>query len=276
MVTFVRSCLVSVVTTASLLGCSGARNTHELLNSVLWMQTSAEYHVFSKTAYKQAREALDKALHEPTWTATLEQGEDLDKLPPAVILDLDETVLDNTSFEGRLIRSNTSYNRDQWEEWVQQAVAPAVPGSLEFLEYARSRGVAIFFVTNRSGKHEESTRKNLQRLGIALPPEMDTVLSVGERPYNWPADKASRRSFLANQYRILLLIGDDLGDFVSGAVAAPEDRIRLAQQYDNRWGVSWFLIPNPNYGSWESSLYVKGLADAEILKAKRAIIRDLP
>ena len=276
MVTFVRSCLVSVVTTASLLGCSGARNTHELLNSVLWMQTSAEYHVFSKTAYKQAREALDNALHEPTWTATLEQGEDLDKLPPAVILDLDETVLDNTSFEGRLIRSNTSYNRDQWEEWVQQAVAPAVPGSLEFLEYARSKGVAIFFVTNRSGKHEESTRKNLQRLGIALPPEMDTVLSVGERPYNWPADKASRRSFLANQYRIILLIGDDLGDFVSGAVAAPEDRIRLAQQHDNRWGVSWFLIPNPNYGSWESSLYVKGLADAEILKAKRAIIRDLP
>lgn len=81
---------------------------------------------------------------------------------------------------------------------------------------------------------------------------------------------------MANQYRILLLIGDDLEDFVSGAVAAPEDRIRLAQQYNNRWGVSWFLVPNPHYGSWESSLYVKGLADAEILKAKHAIVRDKP
>lgn len=274
MVTFVRLCLVSVVTTANLLGCSGARNTHELLNSVLWMQTSAEYNVLSKAAYKQAREALDKALREPTWSAALEQGEDLGKLPPAVILDLDETVLDNTGFEGRLIRSNTSYNRDQWEDWVQQADAPAVPGSLEFLEYASSKGVAIFFVTNRSGKHEEFTRKNLQRLGVALPPEMDTVLSVGEQPYNWPADKTSRRSFLANHYRILLLIGDDLGDFVSMDGVGPAERRRIAETHGQRWGTGWFLIPNPLYGSWETSLYPPKLLDKEVLERKRSLIRD--
>lgn len=272
--TFVRSCFVSVVIATSLLGCSGFRDSHELLNGVLWMQTSAEYRVLATSAYKQAKEALDKALRDPAWTAAVEQGDDPSKLPPAVILDLDETVLDNTGFEGRLIKDNTPYNRDKWEQWVKQADAPAVPGALDFLEYAKSKGVAIFFVTNRSGKHEEFTRKNLQRLGIALSPEIDTVLSVGEEPHKWAADKRSRRAFLAKQYRILLLVGDDVGDFVSVDDVAPAERRQVADSHRERWGISWMLIPNPLYGSWETLLYSSKLSDKEVLERKRSLLRD--
>lgn len=271
---YTRSCLISVVALVSLLGCSSPRNTHELLNGVLWMQTSAEYRALSISAYRQAADALDRALRDPAWVAALEQRRESTNLPPAVILDLDETVLDNTGFETRLVRHNTVYDRVQWEEWVMQAVAPAVPGALEFLEYARSRGVAIFFVTNRTSKHKEFTRKNLQKLGIALPSEMDTVLSVGDEPHKWTGDKTSRRAFLASQYRILLLIGDDLGDFVSVHGLSPDARQEVAMSHREKWGVSWFLISNPLYGSWETSLYSAKLSDKEVLERKKYLLRE--
>ena len=102
--------------------------------------------------------------------------------------------------------------------------------------------------------------------------DLDTVLSEGEPPYNWPSDKSSRRQYLANRFRILLLIGDDLGDFVSGARDAPENRLRLAREHSRRWGTSWFLLPNPMYGSWELSLALPAQADDDRLKAKRALL----
>lgn len=257
-------------------GCSAPRDTHERLHGVLWMQTSAEYQTLTAETYQRAREALDRALQDKTWTAALEQTGKYHDLPPAVILDLDETVLDNSPFEGRLIKNRTSFNRATWDQWVEESNATAVPGALDFIAEAQRRGITIFFVTNRRARHESWTRKNLEKLGITLPAYIDTVLSEGEPPNNWSSDKSSRRQYLAGQYRILLLLGDDLGDFLGGASDIPDIRIRLAQQYANRWGVSWFLIPNPIYGSWEASLYSKGLSDADTLKSKLNIVRDSP
>ena len=84
-------------------GCSEVRDSHELLHSLLWMRTSAEYHVLSVMTYQRARDALDRALIDTRSTASIEQTGDFQHLPPAVILDLDETVLDNSPFEARLI-----------------------------------------------------------------------------------------------------------------------------------------------------------------------------
>lgn len=252
--------------------CGQLRDTHELLNGVLWMQTSAEYRVLAQLAYAQAEAALDKALADPTWTAAVEQTEDFRNLPPAIILDLDETVLDNTGFDGGLIRDKTPYSRDRWERWIKQANAPAVPGALDFLEYAKAKGVIIFFVTNRSHKHEEFTRLNLLRLGVALPSGIDTVLSVGEEPYDWPANKTTRRLFLAKHFRVLLLIGDDLEDFVSMEGTVPSERRRIADSHRTRWGTSWLLIPNPLYGSWETALYPPTLPDHAILERKKSLL----
>lgn len=254
--------------------CSGQRDTHERLHGVLWMQTSAEYRVLSTRAYVEARLALDSALEDASWTAALEQKGDFQALRPAVIMDLDETVLDNTPFEARLIKDRSPFSREAWDRWVENGEAPAVPGAVEFISHARKKGVSVFFVTNRRAQHEPQTRRNLEKLGIKLPTDLDTVLSEREPPYDWPYDKGSRRAFLAKDYRILLLVGDDLGDFLSGAEDNPEKRVALAQEHGQRWGRSWFLIPNPIYGSWEATLYPKGLSDEEILMRKRSWLRE--
>lgn len=271
-----RFSLSAVFLLIAFVGCSNLRDTHERLHSVLWAQTSAEHNALITLTYKQAQEALDLALPDKSWTAAVEQDQPYSELPPAIIMDLDETVLDNSPFEGRLIKARMPFDKTKWDQWVEEANAPALPGAVDFIAATQRRGIIIFFVTNRRSQHEPSTRKNLERLGISLRQDIDVVLSEGEQPNNWGPDKTTRRRYLASQFRILLLLGDDLGDFVSGAIDLPQNRIRLAQQHNNRWGVSWFLIPNSIYGSWESSLYEKGLSDKEILHSKRNIIRDQP
>lgn len=256
--------------------CAERRETHEVLNALLWMQTSAEYRTLTTLTYRQATAALDLALGDKAWTAALEQEGNFQDLPPAVVLDLDETVLDNQPFDGRLIKDGTKFTSSRWEEWVNEADARALPGSLEFITEAQRRGIAVFFITNRRAKHEALTRRNLERLGLTLSTEPDAVLSEGEAPFDWPSDKSSRRRYLAERYRILLLIGDDLRDFVVGAQDTPEARMALAQHHRARWGVSWFLIPNPMYGTWETALFPTGSSDNEALAAKRAWVRERP
>jgi 5'-nucleotidase (lipoprotein e(P4) family) len=256
------------------IGCTNFRDTHERLHGVLWMQTSAEYKVLARQQYRAAQDALDKALDskDTTWSAAVEQLNTHANLPSAVILDLDETVLDNTPFEARLIQERMPFDREQFKSWIAKAEAPAVPGAVEFVRHARERGVTVFFITNRYGDEEPDTRRNLERLSITLPESVDTVLSSHEN--NWPSDKKDRRHFVAQKYRILLLIGDDLADFVSTGRNEVSERRKIAEQYTDKWGKVWFLIPNPIYGSWELALYPPGLKDEEMLARKREQLKS--
>ncbi len=250
------------------------RDTHELLNATLWIQTSAEHRIVCRTIYEAAIEALDAALADPSATAALEQTGPFGSLPPAVIVDLDETILDNSPFAGRLVTDRIPFDPRLWAQWVTRAEAGALPGALEFIHHAESRGVAVYYVTNRSADQEEATRANLARLGIVLPAAVDTVLMSRERP-EWRSDKTSRRAFVAARYRILLLVGDDLGDFVSGAVDTPENRVVLADRYPGYWGTRWFVIPNPMNGSWETALFGNEYPpDPEVLHRKLARVKS--
>lgn len=251
------------------------RDTHERLTGVLWFQTAAEYRVDTTAKYTQAKRTLDAALSDPTWTAATEQpGSAMLPGRPAIIMDLDETVLDNSSFQGELVRQRSAYNEALWREWVATESAGAVPGAIAFIQYALSRNVTVFFVSNRTATQEQNTRNNLASLGIALPADVDTVLTAGERP-DWTSDKTSRRKFVSENYRILMLVGDDLGDFVTGNKAPPADRIALAEKYGQFWGERWLLINNPLYGSWESATVGSDNSrpDAQILEEKRAFVR---
>ncbi len=248
---------------------SGSRDSHENLNSVLWMQTAVEHQIIYQLIFDSARNALDQALQDPNWTAALEQNSSSQSLPPAIILDVDETVLDNSLFYGRLVKDHTRYDFNLWEDWVAQSKAPPTPGAADFVFYAASKGVEIFYVTNRDANMEKATRLNLSRLGGNISISVDTVLMNGEKP-EWTSDKSSRRAYIAQNYRILLLMGDDLGDFISGAKDTLENRERLAAKYHSQWGRRWFLFPNPVYGSWESALYGYDIAmsDVEVLGKK--------
>ena len=100
---------------------------------------------------------------------------------------------------------------------------------------------------------EPVTRLQLAGAGIALPASIDTVLSANEQP-DWDFDKGRRRQFIAQSYRVLMLFGDDLGDFISEYRTAPHARVLEAKKHNN-WGTKWFMLPNPMYGSWETSLH---------------------
>ncbi len=255
---------------------SDARLPHsdDRLGGVLWVQTSAEYRALAQAAFARARLELDRALADPTWTAALEQRGDATSLPPAVIADLDETLLDNSPYEADRIRAGLRYEAKSWGEWVNRARAAALPGALEFVRYAAERGVTLFYVTNRKATLEAGTRANLVALGFPLATDRDTVLMADEQP-GWGSDKGSRRAEVASSFRILLLVGDDLGDFVSGARALPEERIALVEPFADRWQKSWILLPNPYYGSWERALSdnESGLTDEEVLRRKLSRLR---
>ena len=237
-----------------LAGCAGGNTGIEGLNATLWTQHSAEYRATAEQAYRTAARMLDEGLADPSWSAAPEQGERREGLPPAVILDVDETVLDNSPFQARLILEEREYNSEMWDAWVEEAAAPPVPGALEFTRYATRRGVKVFYVTNRNAHLENATEHNLRRLGFPLVEDSDVLLMRGERP-EWGSDKSSRRAFVAENHRILLLGGDDLNDFIPVTRSSIEERDRLEAKYEGHWGIKWIMLPNPAYGSWERAPY---------------------
>ena len=236
--------------------------------ATLWMRNSSEYRAASEAIYRAALESLKKGLADPSWTAEPTQEGKVATLPPAVVMDIDETVLDNSESQVRLLLEGTCFEAfpASWDAWVAERKAPAVPGAVEFIRTARTlkdpagRAVRVFFVTNRecdmrpsSGAacpQEEDTAANLRSLGLGTDALADELLVRGERP-DWDGEKLSRREELARAYRIVLNIGDDLADFLPAVrrqTVAERDLARCAQ--DAFWGRRWFMLPNPIYGSW--------------------------
>lgn len=231
-----------------------ARNPHPVLHSTAWVRTAPEYDAVTREAFRLAMDRLPEALEHQFWTAALEQTGDYQELPPAIVVDVDETFLDNSPFQVRMIHEGEEFDPAAWAAWVEEASARPIPGALEFARAAERHGVEVFYVTNRDHAQEAATRRNLAAVGFPLGPTgQDRVLMRGERR-EWTSDKASRRAAIARRYRILLIVGDDLNDFISARLS-PGERDSLAARYDDRWGRQWIMIPNPLYGSWEDALY---------------------
>jgi acid phosphatase len=220
--------------------------------SVLYQQTAAERLAGSLQTFRSARQALDNALADPTWSAL--PGQNIQSKKPAIIVDVDETVLDNTAYEARMILDGTKYP-EGWVSWGKEAAATEVPGAKNFLNYAASKGVTIFYVTNRVVELKEATKKNLTSLGMPWDQTKDTVLMRGEN--NWNSDKGPRRTLIGNEYRVLLMVGDNLGDFVDAKDnnLSPSNRANIVKDYADYWGVKWFMLQNIAYGDWEGALY---------------------
>ena len=223
-----------------------------ILNATLWLQTAAEYDAAAMGTYANARRMVEAALADPTWTAEPQQTGDFGGLPPAVILDVDETSIDNGRVEARAILEGKTYDAKMWMAWVNEAGGAAVPGAPEFLAWCRSRGIKPFYITNRDPEEKAGTRANLEKLGYPL--EEDNLIVRGEREEWKPSDKGPRRAWVASKYRILALFGDDLNDFANARDKSREERDRIVQDNATRWGRQWFMLPNPIYGSWERAI----------------------
>ncbi len=220
--------------------------------SVLYVQTSTEFAANNLQTYLNATEALDRALEDSSWSAALEQKENFRDKPPAIIIDIDETVLDNSPFQSRTILSGLSYPNG-WSEWVNESKANAVEGVYDFLHYANDKEVEIYYLTNRLESFRDPTIKNLINLG--LPFKNENMLLMRKEQNS--RDKTERRKLVADKNRVVLIIGDQLTDFISTkeAYVFHTDRKKLAKKYSDMWGSKWFMITNPTYGRWELSIY---------------------
>jgi acid phosphatase len=240
------------------------------LNAVLWTQQSVEFKGNAEAAYALARIRLDQALKDRKWTgAPAEQTGKYGKLPPAVVLDVDETVLDNSRYQAWNVVAGTSFDPKTWTAFVNSKSSLPIPGALEFTKYAAGKGVAVFYVSNRSKEEEPATRENLEMYGFPLSDKLDTVLTAQEQP-DWKSAKGTRRAFIAKDYRILLDIGDNFGDFVDAYKGSEDERQKIWEDNKARWGREWIVIANPTYGSFESTPYNNDfkLSDGEKRQAK--------
>lgn len=227
---------------------------NDLLNAELWMQRSIEYKANALSVYALGKIQLDKALADKNWTAATEQTGAYQDLPPAVVLDLDETAMDNSAYQAGLVASGTDFAPKTWDAWVKAEKATAVPGAVEFTQYAESKGVKVFYVTNRNADQEEPTRRNAQALGFPMGGNVDTFLMSKEKP-DWGSAKSTRRAFIAKDYRIVLLFGDNYGDFSDAYNGSEADRLKAFDAAKEHFGRDWLMLANPGYGSFESAPY---------------------
>ena len=249
---------------------------HDNLNAVAWVQTSVEYKALSEQTYRAAADHLDKALKEKNWDALVpeERGNAATGLKPAVVMDVDETVLDNSPYQARLIRDGADYDEVTWAQWVAEKKAKPVPGVVDFAKAANAKGVTILYISNRAEHLKEATLANLKAAG--LPVADDSVfLGLGTFVKDCEqngSEKNCRRKLAGQKYRVLMQFGDQIGDFVQVVSNTRGDRDKLYAEYHDWFGERWWMLPNPTYGSWEPALFNNEWAQPK--EARRQAKRD--
>lgn len=232
---------------------------HDNLNAVAWVQTSVEYRAITTQTFRAAADHLDVALKEKNWDALVpaERGNAATGLKPAVVMDVDETVLDNSPYQARLIRDGKEYDEISWDQWVAEKKAKPLPGVVDFAKAAAAKGVTILYISNRAVHLKEATLANLREAGLPAADEsvflgLGTVLEGCEQN---GSEKNCRRRLAGQQYRVLMQFGDQIGDFVQVEANTREGRQALFDEYDDWFGERWWMLPNPTYGSWEPALF---------------------
>jgi len=208
-----------------------------MIMSTLWQTTSAEYRALAYQAYNIARLRLDEDLKIKRTKKR------------AIIVDADETVLNNTAFEIRTIVDGAQYYED-FDNWVKSAEGKVIPGSVDFLNYAFENGCDIYYISNRKLSHIEGTLKNLKTLGFPQAEESHILLKDDT------SNKGIRRDQVAEDHFIVMLIGDNLIDFEDiFRHKNIEERYSSVDNIRDEFGKRFIILPNPMYGEWEKTLY---------------------
>ncbi len=238
--------------------------TEDIDIGVMWVESAAEYQAITAQVYAQARRDLPRLLADPDWSAIPGQVNAAGK-PPAIILDVDETVVSNAAYQKTL--AIEPYSRFGHFDWMRNNSAVAIRGAAAMVEAARAAGVEVFFLTNRACEafegidgdcpYEQVTIEDLREAGIETDP--DHLLMAWEQP-GWDKEKLSRREHVASTHRVIMLFGDDYGDFVPCTRTEPlppcaepatrASRHEALDAYAGYWGNGWYILPNPMHGSW--------------------------
>ena len=232
------------------------------LLSTLWQQDAAEYRALCYQAFNTATmqvDALPKKMRK--------------KQHLAIITDLDETILDNSYYEAQLMKDKKSWNYQSWIQWAGLSAATGVPGAVEFLQYAKHKGISIFYSSNRNVNEVASTLINLQKLHL---PDADTSHMLFMHD---DASKESRRQAVMKNYTVIMLLGDNLNDFSNvfeGINIA--NRFTQTDNAKNDWGKKFIVLPNATYGEWENALYnyQYSLTPEQKINLLRSLLKGIP
>jgi 5'-nucleotidase (lipoprotein e(P4) family) len=206
--------------------------------TALYQQKAAEYKALCFQAYNIATFRLEQALLQPKTTLK------------AVVTDIDETLLDNSAYAVHQAFKGRDYDPNSWIDWTSRAAADTLAGALTFFKYAASRNVEVFYITNREEKERAGTLKNLQQYGFPYADEAHLITKVNV------SSKELRRQQVASTHEILLFLGDNLADFSAlFDHKSTDERTLNVQSSSADFGNKFIVLPNPNYGDWESALY---------------------
>ena len=224
-----------------------AQNTEQLsivnggkIWALLYQQRAAEYKALCFQAYNTARLRLDEALKQKS------------KKPLAIITDIDETVLDNSPYDAARAANNKDFDLNGWKAWTAKGIADTVPGAPSFFKYAASKGVTVFYVTNRDEDEREGTTKNLKLYKL---PDADKEHILLRQSVS---SKEARRQEILKKYNVVLYCGDNLPDFDSAydnVRASQEGRDTATERLKRYFGYRYIVIPNPGYGDFESAFF---------------------
>ena len=219
-----------------LVGCQSPAARDKRTNATAWFRGGESTALYLQ-GFAVARERLDAALAQPA-----------PPKPLALITDIDETVLDNSPYQVGLIQNRETYSLKTWKQWTARASAEALPGASNFLNYASSRGVKVFYITNRDQDEADATLRNLKRAGF---PDADAAHLLCRRTSK---NKDDRRVEIAKTHTVCLLLGDNLSDFSSAFDSTVlEKRGAAVTNHAARFGSNWIVFPNPMYGDWEKA-----------------------
>ena len=240
--------------------------------AILFQQKSAEYRALCLQAFNWAKLGIDADDKTKKKLPKIER-----KKPRAIVVDIDETMLDNSPPQASDAKNNLSFDLKRWYAWGEMRKAKAIPGAVDFANYAKSKNVRIFYVSNRDEVQKTATIDNLKNVGFPdISAENVLLRQVGadKKPIS---TKEPRRLDIATTYRIISLIGDNLND-LSDVFENKTVMTRFAEtdKVKDLWGNKFIVIPNAMYGEWESVIYRDDTTPNASRAEKRANALELP
>jgi 5'-nucleotidase (lipoprotein e(P4) family) len=226
-------CFITLATCAS--GGAAQNYNRDLVMSILWQQNSGEYAALCHQAFNMGKIYIK--------TLPDEKGR-------AVVLDIDETILDNSPYAAWMAKTGNPWANETWEAWCNEAVAGAVPGSLDFTLFLQKNNIEIFYISNRPASTKSNTVLNMKNIGFPFSDDEHTALM------ETTSDKTPRIENIKKQGRkIILYAGDNLDDFDSSIRRLNnEERVKWTDGQIENFGAYWIVLPNAVYGTFESAI----------------------
>jgi 5'-nucleotidase (lipoprotein e(P4) family) len=238
--------LIAITITLTLLfGCTTKVKDNEynvvlehLVFATIWFQSSPEVKALYHQGFNIAKERVMEYKKQKT-----------DK-PKAVVVDLDETMIDNSPFQGKMIEKGKGFSPEFWGEWVALEQAKALPGAVEFTQFCQTVGVDVIYLSNRTVAEQDATMSNMEKLGFAFVKPENFFLK------ETTSGKEPRREKISETFDIILLLGDNLNDFSDVFENRGEDwGNAVVEEYREEFGRRFVVFPNPLYGEWEKNVY---------------------